>query len=132
MTAPIAPQLLLLSAGAALGAVARWQLSLWLNSAGHWLPLGTLVANLMGGWLIGVLVAVFQALPHLDPLWRLALITGFLGALTTFSTFSIETVELLQSGRVAQALALSTLHLAGSLALTWVGLRCGGWVMRLV
>jgi CrcB protein len=119
---------LVLCVGASLGALARWQLSLWLNAATHWLPLGTLAANLLGGWLIGLLVALFQAHPGLDPAWRLALVTGFLGALTTFSTFSMETVGLLQQGRAAQAFALAALHLAGSLALTWVGLRCGQWL----
>jgi CrcB protein len=120
----------LLCIGASLGALARWQLSLWLNSGTHWLPTGTLAANLVGGWLIGVLVAVFQAHPHIDPVWRLALVTGFLGALTTFSTFSMETVALLQQGRAAQAFALAALHLVGSLALTWVGLRCGDLLVR--
>jgi fluoride exporter len=120
----------LLCLGASLGALARWQLSLWLN-AGGWLPWGTLAANLAGGWLIGLLVAVFQAQPGLDPVWRLALITGFLGALTTFSTFSIETVTLLQNQRLAQALGLAALHLFGSLALTWAGLRCGEWFLSL-
>ena len=119
----------LLCLGASLGAIARWQLSLWLNASTHWLPLGTLAANLAGGWLIGLLVALFQAQPGIDPVWRLALITGFLGALTTFSTFSMETVQLLQAGRAAQALALAALHLVGSLALTWFGLRCGQWLL---
>jgi CrcB protein len=114
---------ILLCAGASLGAIARWQLGLWLNASGSWLPLGTLVANLVGGYLIGVLMGVFQAHPEIDPVWRLALVTGFLGALTTFSTFSIETVQLLQAQRYAQALGLSALHLFGSLALTWLGLR---------
>ncbi|MFD0666230.1 fluoride efflux transporter CrcB [Ramlibacter sp. MAHUQ-53] len=118
-----------LCVGASLGALARWQLALWLNTGGTWVPLGTLAANLAGGWLIGLLVGVFQALPHLDPAWRLALVTGFLGALTTFSTFSAETVQLLQSERFGQALALAAMHLAGSLALTWVGLRMARWVM---
>ena len=120
---------LLLCIGASLGALARWQLSLWLNAGTHWLPVGTLTANLLGGWLIGLLVAIFQAQPGIDPLWRLALVTGFLGALTTFSTFSMETVQLLVADRIGQALALTTLHLAGSLALTWVGLRCGQLVV---
>ena len=111
--------------GASLGAVTRWQLSLWLNSGTHWVPLGTLAANLAGGWLIGFLVALFQAQPGIDPAWRLALITGFLGALTTFSTFSMETVQLLEADQLGQALGLAALHLLGSLALTWVGLRCG-------
>ena len=117
---------ILLCAGASLGAIARWQLGLWLNSGGSWLPAGTLVANLLGGYLIGVLVGVFHAHPDIDPVWRLALITGFLGALTTFSTFSIEAVQLLQAQRYAQALGLSALHLFGSLALTWLGLRTVG------
>ncbi|RYF36268.1 MAG: fluoride efflux transporter CrcB [Comamonadaceae bacterium] len=120
--------LLLLCIGASLGAIARWQLSLWLNTGGP-LPWGTLAANLVGGYLIGLLVAVFQAMPEIDPVWRLALITGFLGALTTFSTFSIETVTLLQTGRAAQALALAAAHLLGSLAMTWLGLRMGAWWM---
>ena len=94
-----------LCVGASLGALARWQLALWLNTGGTWVPLGTLAANLIGGWLIGLLVGVFQALPHLDPAWRLALVTGFLGALTTFSTFSAETVQLLQAERFDQASA---------------------------
>jgi CrcB protein len=89
------------------------------------LPVGTLAANLAGGWLIGLLVAIFQAHPGIDPVWRLALVTGFLGALTTFSTFSMETVQLLQADRLGQAFSLTALHLLGSLALTWVGLRCG-------
>ncbi len=115
--------------GACAGAIARWQLALWLNTGGTWVPMGTLAANLAGGWLVGVLVGVFEALPHLDPAWRLALVTGFLGALTTFSTFSAETVQLLQAGRIGQALALAALHLLGSLTLTWVGLRGARWVM---
>ncbi|MEY2618733.1 MAG: hypothetical protein RL522_1735 [Pseudomonadota bacterium] len=118
--------LIVLCVGASLGAIARWRLGLWLNTPGSWLPMGTLVANLAGGYLIGVLVGVFNAHPTLDPVWRLALITGFLGALTTFSTFSAEAVQLLQAQRYAQALALSALHLCGSLALTWLGLRTVG------
>ncbi len=118
-----------LCVGASLGALARWQLALWLNTGGTWVPLGTLAANLIGGWLIGLLVGVFQALPHLDPAWRLALVTGFLGALTTFSTFSAETVQLLQAERFGQALSLAALHLAGSLALTWAGLRMARWAL---
>jgi CrcB protein len=116
---------LLLCIGASLGALARWQLSLWLNTASTWLPAGTLAANLLGAWLIGLLVSFFNAQTGIDPMWRLALVTGFLGALTTFSTFSAETVLLLQSERFGQALALTALHLLGSLTLTWAGLRCG-------
>lgn len=108
--------------GACIGALARWRLSLWLNP-GALLPWGTLAANLVGGYLVGVCVAVFQALPQLDPAWRLALITGFLGALTTFSSFSAEVVAMLQNGRYALALGTTSLHLFGSLLLTVAGLK---------
>ena len=110
--------------GACVGALSRWQLGLWLNpvSAGL-MPLGTLAANLIGGYLVGVCVAVFQQLPELDPVWRLALVTGFLGALTTFSSFSAEVVTMLQQGRYALAAGTSGVHLFGSLALTLLGLK---------
>lgn len=115
--------------GACVGALSRWQLGLWLNptsvSVGL-LPLGTLVANLIGGYLVGVCVGVFQQLPDLDPVWRLALVTGFLGALTTFSSFSAEVVAMLQQGRLALAVGTATLHLFGSLALTLLGLKTVG------
>ncbi len=120
------PQVLAICLGASAGALARWQLGLWLNpvaTAGTVLPWGTLAANLIGGYLIGVCVAVFQALPQLDPVWRLALITGFLGALTTFSSFSAEVVAMLGQQRYALALGTAALHLLGSLLLTVAGLR---------
>lgn len=112
--------------GASAGALARWQLGLWLNpvaAAGTVLPWGTLAANLIGGYLIGVCVAVFQALPQLDPAWRLVLVTGFLGALTTFSSFSAEVVAMLGQQRYALALGTAGIHLLGSLALTIVGMK---------
>lgn len=109
--------------GASAGALARWQLGLWLSTPGSLLPWGTLTANLAGGYLIGVLVAVFQSNPHLDPAWRLALITGFLGALTTFSSFSAEVVAMLQQTRYALALGTAALHLFGSLVLTVAGIK---------
>jgi fluoride exporter len=108
--------------GACAGALLRWRLSLWLNP-GALLPWGTLTANLVGGYLVGVAVAVFQALPGLDPAWRLLCITGFLGALTTFSSFSFEVVDMLQQQRYALALGTAALHLLGSLLLTVVGIR---------
>jgi fluoride exporter len=108
--------------GASLGALARWQLGLWL-SPGAVLPWGTLAANLIGGYLIGVCVAVFQSLPELDPVWRLALVTGFLGALTTFSSFSAEVVAMLQQSRYALALGTAALHLIGSLLMTIIGIK---------
>jgi CrcB protein len=116
--------------GACVGALARWQLALWLNPAvlpGTALPLGTLAANLIGGYLVGAAVALFQAMPELDPLWRLALITGFLGALTTFSSFSAEVVAMLGQGRYALALGTAAVHLLGSLLLTIVGIRSVGY-----
>ena len=108
--------------GASLGALARWGLGLWLN-AGGLLPWGTLAANLIGGYLVGVCVAVFQTLPQLDPVWRLALVTGFLGALTTFSSFSAEVVAMLQSERYGLALGTAALHLLGSLMMTIIGIK---------
>ena len=110
---------------ACLGALGRWQLGLWLNPstlASGFLPLGTLAANLIGAYLVGIAVAIFQSWPQLDPAWRLACITGFLGALTTFSTFSAEVVDMLQQGRLFLALSSAGLHLFGSLLLTWAGL----------
>ena len=117
MTAVIA-----LCLGACTGALARWGLSLWLNPLAA-LPLGTLAANLLGGYLVGLCVAVFQALPQLDPVWRLTLVTGFLGALTTFSSFSAEVVGMLLQQRYLLALGTAALHLAGSLLLTLAGIR---------
>ena len=108
--------------GASLGALARWQLGLWL-SPGAALPWGTLAANLLGGYLVGVCVAVFQALPNLDPVWRLALVTGFLGALTTFSSFSAEVVNMLGQQRFTLAVGTVALHLFGSLLLTVAGMK---------
>jgi CrcB protein len=115
--------------GASLGALSRWQLNVWLNPldpAGQVLPLGTLAANLIGGYLVGICVALFQALPSIDPVWRLALVTGFLGALTTFSSFSAEVVAMLAQQRYALALATAALHLFGSLALTVLGMKTAG------
>ena len=109
--------------GACIGALARWQLSIWLNTQEAVLPWGTLAANLIGGYLVGCCVAFFQAQPDLDPAWRLLLVTGFLGALTTFSSFSAEVVAMLSQGRLGLALATSALHLIGSLLMTLVGLK---------
>lgn len=109
--------------GASLGALARWRLGVWLNAAGALLPWGTLAANLIGGYLVGVCVAVFQALPQLDPVWRLALVTGFLGGLTTFSSFSAEVVGMLQQQRYLLALGTTAVHLLGSLTLTVLGIH---------
>ena len=114
--------------GACIGALARWGLGLWL-SPGGWIPWGTLAANLIGGYLVGLCVAVFQALPQLDPLWRLALVTGFLGALTTFSSFSAEVVGMLLQERFALALGTASVHLVGSLLLTFAGIRSATFLL---
>ncbi|MBT2323422.1 fluoride efflux transporter CrcB [Variovorax paradoxus] len=114
--------ILAICAGASIGALCRWGLNLWLTSAGS-LPLGTLASNLIGGYLVGVVVATFQAMPQLDPVWRLLLITGFLGGLTTFSSFSAEVVAMLMQDRLALAFGTAALHVGGSLALTWLGIR---------
>ena len=114
--------------GASLGALARWGLGLWL-SPGALIPWGTLAANLIGGYLVGVCVAVFQALPQLDPVWRLALVTGFLGALTTFSSFSAEVVAMLGQQRYGLAIGTAALHLFGSLTLTVAGMRSAAFLL---
>jgi len=114
--------------GACLGALARWQLALWLNTGGL-IPYGTLAANLAGGYLVGVAVTVFQAMPQFDPAWRLATITGFLGALTTFSSFSAEVVTLLGQQRYLLGMGTAALHLLGSLLLTVVGMQSAAFMM---
>lgn len=114
--------ILAVATGAAIGAVARWLLSISLNALFPTVPPGTLLANLLGGYLIGVAIAVFARYPQLPVEWRLFVVTGFLGGLTTFSTFSAEIVALLQSGRTVAAGAAVTLHVAGSLAMTMLGM----------
>lgn len=121
-------QLLVLSIGASLGASARWQLGLWLNTGyPNQIPWGTWAANALGAYLVGVGIAVLQQHPQLDAAWRLLLITGFLGALTTFSSFSIETVSLMLLDKWGLALGNVAVNLLGSLLLTWLGLRSAQW-----
>ncbi len=108
--------------GAVFGAWLRWGLSAWLNPSNPNLPMGTLVANIGGGYAIGVAVAFFAANTSIAPEWRLACITGFLGALTTFSTFSAESVELLMAGRYGAAALHSGAHLFGSIVATLLGI----------
>lgn len=114
--------------GASAGALARWGLGLWL-SPGGFIPWGTLAANLIGGYLVGMAMGVFQAMPEIDPVWRLALVTGLLGGLTTFSSFSAEVVLMLQQEKFALALGTALLHVAGSLVLTIAGLKSVGLVL---
>ena len=116
--------------GAALGALLRWGLSVWLNGLLPALPPGTLAANLVGGYLIGVALVFFTQQVHLTPEWRLFVITGFLGGLTTFSTFSAEVMRLLQDGRLAWAGAAMAAHVAGSLLATWAGMLTAWRIWR--
>ena len=108
--------------GAVLGAWLRWGLSAWLNPANPNLPLGTLAANIGGGYAVGIAVAFFAANASIAPEWRLVCITGFLGALTTFSTFSAESVQLLMAGRYGAAVIHSGAHLFGSIVATLLGI----------
>lgn len=113
---------LAVAAGAAIGALMRWLLGLGLNGLWPTLPVGTLAANWIGGYAIGVLAALFTANPAWPETWRLFLITGLLGGLTTFSTFSSEAVGLMQRQLWGPALGHVALHLGGSLLLTVAGL----------
>ncbi len=116
------PSILAVALGAALGALLRWGLGTQLNHLFPALPPGTLVANLVGGYLIGVALAFVAGHPGLPPAWRLFLVTGFLGGLTTFSTFSAEVVTQLRAGRLGWALATVATHVAGSVGMTLLGI----------
>ena len=113
---------LAISVGAALGALLRWQIGLKLNEIFPTLPPGTLVANIIGGYIIGVAMAFFSQSSDISPEWRLFIITGFCGGLTTFSTFSAEVVTLLQEGRFVWASASVAVHVGCSLIATIAGL----------
>lgn len=116
-----------ISLGAALGALLRWQLGLRLNSLLPAVPPGTLLANLIGAYVIGLAIAFFDAFSALSPEWRLLIITGFCGGLTTFSTFSAELTTLLQEGRVAWALSAVAAHVVGSVVMTLAGIATVAW-----
>ena len=111
-----------ISFGASLGALLRWFFGRAFNALFPAIPLGTLLANYLGAYLIGLAMAIFALIPSISPEWRLFTITGFLGALTTFSSFSAEVVSLLQTGRLWLAAAAITLHVGGSLMLTILGM----------
>ena len=115
--------LLAVALGASLGAWLRWVLGAWLNPATGSLPLGTLAANLIGGFLVGIAVAAFADRTEIAPVWRLFVITGFLGGLTTFSTFSAETVTLLMTRQqYGWTMALVGAHVIGSVLMTLAGI----------
>ena len=108
--------------GAALGALLRWQLGAKLNSVFPTVPPGTLAANFVGAYAIGLAIAFFATFPAISPEWRLLVITGLCGGLTTFSTFSAEIMTLLQQGRLSWALASVALHVGGSVAMSFAGI----------
>jgi fluoride exporter len=116
--------------GAAIGAWLRWGLGVLLNPVLPELPLGTLSANLLGGYLIGLAVAFFMHYPSLSPEWRLFAITGFLGGFTTFSTFSAETVTLLMRGQYVWGAAIIATHVGGSLLMTVLGMQTFKWIQQ--
>ncbi|HBG20115.1 MAG: fluoride ion transporter CrcB [Desulfobacterales bacterium GWB2_56_26] len=122
--------ILAISIGASAGAVLRWLLGLSLNSLFPTVPPGTLAANMIGGYLIGVAVAVFAGHPEFAPELRLLVITGFLGGLTTFSTFSAEVTVLLQQGRLLWAGLAISVHVVGSLVMTLLGLATVALIQR--
>ncbi|CNH13768.1 camphor resistance protein CrcB [Yersinia thracica] len=104
--------------GGGVGSVARWLVSMKLNSFSPNIPVGTLIVNLVGAFIIGLTLALFTRITHIDPVWKLLITTGFCGGLTTFSTFSVEVVYLLQDGKLAWAAGTVALNLAGSLTMT--------------
>ncbi len=112
-----------IAVGAVLGAWARWVLGLALNRPGQALPWGTLAVNVAGGLLVGMALAWFERHPEAEAVWRPLLVTGFLGALTTFSTFSGESIALIQRGAWGAALLHSAAHLAGAIGATALGWR---------
>lgn len=118
---------LVISLGASLGAILRWGLGLAFNAVYPSIPPGTWLANMLGGYLIGVAVAYFAEHGALPPEWRLLVITGFLGGLTTFSTFSAEVVTLVQQGRMLWAGVAISAHVVGSLLMTLLGMATVGW-----
>lgn len=120
-----------ISLGAALGALSRWLLGIQFNSLFPAIPPGTLASNMVGGYIIGLAIAYFAQTPDIAPEWRLLIITGFCGGLTTFSTFSAEVVALLQQGRLTWAMGAIAMHVSGSLVMTLAGLASWQWIMKL-
>jgi len=119
---------LAIALGSTAGGLLRWALGLQFNSLLPAIPPGTLFANLLGGYIVGLAVAYFASAPDIAPEWRLLIITGFCGGLTTFSTFSADVVTLLQQGRLAWAAGAIGMHLTGSLAMTIAGMASWQWI----
>lgn len=120
--------ILAIALGSSFGAVFRWVLGIQFNSFFPTIPLGTLSANLIGGYIIGLAIAFFSQAAGIAPEWRLLIVTGFCGGLTTFSTFSAETLNLLQEGRLAWAVAAIAIHVSGSLLMTLLGVISWQWL----
>jgi CrcB protein len=116
--------------GGALGSLARWVLGMRLNSLVPAMPMGTLAANLIAGYVIGLAVALFTKIPEIPPEWRLFVVTGCMGGLSTFSTFSAEVITQLQQGRLAWAALEVAVHVSGSLLMTTLGIATIGLVVR--
>ena len=114
-------------AGASIGALLRWGLGAQLNSRFPAIPPGTLAANLIGCYIVGAAIALFASLPAIAPEWRLLIITGFCGGLTTFSAFSAELLMLMQQGRGLLALGAAAAHVGGSLLMTLAGIGTVVW-----
>ncbi|PZP91208.1 MAG: fluoride efflux transporter CrcB [Variovorax paradoxus] len=120
--------LVVVGIGAALGAWLRWGLGLLLNAAFPPIPPGTVLANLIGGYVIGAAIGFFSQAPGIASEWRLLIVTGFCGGLTTFSTFSAEIVGLAQQGRLGMMAGAIGVHVGGSVAMTLLGLASMQWV----
>jgi CrcB protein len=120
--------LIAVAVGGVVGCLLRWFLALLLNRYFPTIPPGTLAANLLGCYIVGLALAFFAAYPAISPEWRLLMTTGFCGGLTTFSTFSAEMVILLQSGRLAWAMGGIAVHLVGSLLMTIAGIATMTWL----
>ncbi len=120
--------LVAIAVGSSVGGILRWVLSVQLNSLFPGIPPGTLIANLIAAFVVGAAIGYFAQAPEIAPEWRVLIITGFCGGLSTFSTFSAEIVTLLQGGRLTMAAGAIAVHMLGSFALTIAGLASSRWL----
>lgn len=123
--------ILAISLGSVLGGLLRWGLGLKLNTLFPTMPPGTLAANLIAGYIVGLAIAYFAQTPGIPPEWRLLVITGFCGGLSTFSTFSAEIVHLIQRNELAWAAGAVGIHVGGSLLMTLAGIASYQWLRSL-